>query len=306
MITRQLLLSLGFTLLATSLVSGEARCPGNVEPIRYHSLDHSQIDVPVAINGTGPYEFLVDTGSQITIIEPSLAAELQLKPQGDIYISAVGNHSKAGLVIPDLIEAGPFAVRKSLVVVESLAQIQARDSKIRGLLGGSFLGHFDVLIDYAHKLLCLDETTQMRQDVRGEHVAVIQQSDGQQNLPFPHRLLIPAHLAGGDSRDVLLMLDSESNVPMLYAGNLKTPAWLLRDHTRMGSVAGHGSQIALTVLPSEEVRIGSRVLHEVSFFVPASAESRMIVAGEDGLLPAALFKRVFISYSDRFVIFDPR
>jgi hypothetical protein len=306
MITRQLLLSLGLTLLTTSLVSGEARCPGNVETIQYHSLGHSQIEVSVAINGTGPYEFLVDTGSQITIIEPSLSAELQLKPQGHIYISAVGNHSKAELVIPDLIEAGPFAVRRPLVVVESLAQIQARDSKIRGLLGGSFLGHFDVLIDYAHKLLCLDETTQMRQDVRGEHVAVIQQSDGQQNLPFPHRLLIPAHLAGGDSRDVLLMLDSESNVPMLYAGNLKTPAWLLRDHTRMGSVAGNGSQIALTVLPSEEVRIGSRVLHEVSFLAPVSTERKVIGAGEDGLLPAALFKRVFISYSDYFVIFDPR
>jgi Aspartyl protease len=306
MITCRLLPSLGLTLLTTVAVSGEARCPSSVETIQYHSLSHSQIDVPVAINGTGPYEFLVDTGSQITIIEPSLAAELELKPQGDIHISAVGNHSKAELVIPDLIEAGPFAVRRPLVVVESLAQIQAHDSKIRGLLGGSFLRHFDVLIDYAHKLLCLDETMQMRQDVRGEHVAVIQQSDGQQNLPFPHRLLVPAHLAGGDTRDVLLMLDSQSNVPLLYEGNLNNPAWLLSENSRMGSVVGQGSQMALTVLPSEEVRIGSRVLHEVSFLAPASTEHKTIGAGEDGLLPAALFNRVFISYADHFVIFDPR
>ena len=64
----------------------------------------------------------------------------------------------------------------------------------------------------------------MRQNVQGEHVAVIQQSDGVQNLPFPHRLLIPVHIDGEDSRDVLLMLDSESNVPLLYTSNLKTPA----------------------------------------------------------------------------------
>jgi hypothetical protein len=63
-----------------------------------------------------------------------------------------------------------------VAVVESLAQIQALDPKIRGLLGGSFLGHFDVLIDNASKLLCLDETKQMRQDVQGQHVAVTQQS----------------------------------------------------------------------------------------------------------------------------------
>ena len=64
--------------------------------------------------------------------------------------------------------------------------------------------------------------------------------------------------------------------------------------------------MALTVLPSEEVRIGSRVLREVSFLAPAGTERTVIGAGEDGLLPTAIFKRVFISYSDHFVIFDPR
>ena len=127
-----------------------------------------------------------------------------------------------------------------------------------------------------------------------------------QNLPFPHRLLIPVHIDGEGSRDVLLMLDSESNAPLLYTGNLKTPIWLLRDRARTGNVAGSGSQMSLTVLPSEEVRIGSRVLREIAFLVPAGTGRRVIGAGEDGLLPTAIFKRVFISYSDHFVIFDPR
>jgi hypothetical protein len=35
--------------------------------------------VSATINRTGPYDFLVDTGTQITTIYPSLAAELQLK-----------------------------------------------------------------------------------------------------------------------------------------------------------------------------------------------------------------------------------
>lgn len=97
------------------------------------------------------------------------------------------------------------------------------------------------------------------------------------------------------------MLDSESNEPLLYTSNLKTPARLLRDHSLTGNVAGNGSQMALTVLPSEEVRIGSRVLHEVSFLVPGSTGRRVIGAGEEGLLPTVLFKRVFISYTDHFV-----
>jgi len=305
MTTHKLLLSIGLAFLTAPLTSGEGRCPGAVETIRYHSLKHSQIGVSVTIDGSGPYEFLVDTGSELTIIEPSLAAELQLKPQGEIEVSAAGSHSKAELVIPDLIESGPFAVRQPLVVVESLAQIQAFEPKVRGILGGSFLGQFDLLIDYAHKLFCLDEKKQMQHDLQGQHVPVIQQSDNIQDLPFPHHLLIPVRIAGEDSRDVLLILDSGANVPLLFAVNLNAPAWLLRDRSRMANVAGRGSQTSMMALPTKEVRIGSNVKREVSFLFPVSERS-VIGAGEDGLLPTALDKRVFISYADHFVIFDPR
>jgi hypothetical protein len=101
------------------------------------------------------------------------------------------------------------------------------------------------------------------------------------------------------------MLDSESNVPLLYTNNLKTPAWL-KDRIHMGSVAGHFPQVALTLLPSEKIRIGSRVVREVAFFAPANTERRVDGAGEDGLLPTALFKRVFISYAEHFVMLDPK
>ncbi len=61
--TRQQILSTSLLLISTSLF-GEAHCSANIVPVRYHSLDHAQIGVPVRINDSGPYEFLVDTGSQ--------------------------------------------------------------------------------------------------------------------------------------------------------------------------------------------------------------------------------------------------
>ena len=301
MITRQLLFAV-LALRAASLVSGEVRCPGNAETLRYHSLDGSQIAVSVTINNRGPYEFLVDTGMQVTMIEPSLAEELGLKPAGDADVSAVGNHSKAELVIPDLIEVGPFAVRRPTVVVESLAKIQTLHPKIRGLLGGSFLWHFDLLIDYSHKLLCFDESGEMRQNLRGEHITVVQQADRPLNSQLPHRLLVSVQIAGEGLK--VMSLDSGSAVPFLYASDVKTPAWLQK--TRASSVAGDQSQMALAVLPKEDVRIGSRWLSQVSFLAPAGNESKINGSGEDGLLPTSLFKRVFVSYAEHFVIFDPR
>jgi predicted aspartyl protease len=41
-----------------------------------------QIVLAVSINRSGPYDFLLDTGTQITMIDPSLADELQLDTQG--------------------------------------------------------------------------------------------------------------------------------------------------------------------------------------------------------------------------------
>ena len=301
MITRQLLF-VAFALRAASVVSGEVRCPVNAETLRYHSLDGSQIAIPVTINNSGPYEFLVDTGLQVTIVEPSLAEELGLKRAGNADVSAVGNHSKAEFATPDLIEVGPLAVRRPTVVVESLAKIQALHPKIRGLLGGNFLWHFDLLIDYAHKLLCFDESGEMRQNLRGEHITVVQQADRPLNSQLPHRLLVPVQIAGEELK--VMSLDSGSAVPFLYANDLKTPAWLQK--TRAGSVAGDKSQMSLAALPSEEVRIGTRVLPQVTFLVPAGNASKINGSGEDGLLPTSLFKRVFVSYAEHFVIFDPR
>jgi len=236
----------------------------------------------VAINGLGPYEFLVDTGSEVTVIEPSLAAELELKRDGDVDVSAVGNHSKAEFARLDLIEVGPIAVRHPLVVVAPLLQIhQALDRKIRGLLGGSFLGHFDLLIDYAHKVVCFDETTLMLHDVHGQDVPLVETSDSRNELPFAHSPVILAHIGGEDSRDVLLILDSASSSPLLYAAHVETPAWLLRNHAQWGSIVGRGPQPMFAMLPSRGLRIGSRVLPDVAFVFPLSTGSSAITTGDE-------------------------
>src|SRR3974377_942941 len=125
MTIRQLIFSSLLSLLTPAVVLAEAQCPGNVTPVRYQSLERSQIAIFVKVNGSGPYEFMVDTGAQITIMEPSLAAELKLQPAGSIGVVAVANYAHAELVAPEVIEAGPYAVHQPLVAVQGLAQIQA-------------------------------------------------------------------------------------------------------------------------------------------------------------------------------------
>jgi len=72
------------TLAATTLpvLQAKPHCPGNVASLRLRFVQRSQIIAPVTINHTGPYDLPVDTGTQITMIDPSLAAELHLKESG--------------------------------------------------------------------------------------------------------------------------------------------------------------------------------------------------------------------------------
>ena len=118
----------------------------------------------------GPFDFMVDTGSQVTVVDPSLAQELGLKAQGTVGLITVASYMHASLTVPDTLEADSHVVEKPPVVVQDLGPIQAADPRIRGVLGENFLAHFDLLIDYAYKLLCLDETSAMRESVRGERI----------------------------------------------------------------------------------------------------------------------------------------
>jgi Aspartyl protease len=308
MSTLQLLVLLGSVAsLTTSAVLGESRCPGNVETIRYHSLGRSKIAIPVSINDSGPYEFIVDTGSQLTIIDPELASALQLQPQASIHMTVVSSMTpaQAQLVIPETVEAASHSVPKPLLAVSRLDQLQAADAKVRGILGENFLARFDLLIDYGHSILCLDEGAQLRQSLQGEHIPLEEQKDRQTDLPFTQPYLISAHLVGMGRRHNLLLLDSGAEVPIIYHDYGDSPSWIPGNGT-VQVHSGWGLEWFKFLAPPEDVKIGNTWLRQVVFLMPAGIKRTLVRPRQDGLLPTAVFQRVFLSYSGHFAIFDPK
>src|SRR4051794_24237672 len=162
------------TLAATALpvLHAEPHCPGNVDSLRFRLVRRSQIIAPVMVNHTGPYDFLVDTGAQLTTVDPALAAELHLTMEGTVGVVGVGFHTHSSFAHLEILEAGSHATANPMVVVQDLGFLQVADPRIRGILGGNFLQHLDVLIDYADGMLCLDDTKAMRPEVKGKHIAL--------------------------------------------------------------------------------------------------------------------------------------
>ena len=97
-----------FVLAATIVPALPAKphCPGNVASVPLRLVNRYQMIVEVSVNHSGPYNFLLDTGTQMTMVDPSLAAELHLNTQGSAGVAGVGFHASAPFAQLDLLEVG--------------------------------------------------------------------------------------------------------------------------------------------------------------------------------------------------------
>lgn len=249
---------------------------------------------------------MVDTGSQVTVIDPSLASELNLKSQGRVGLVSVASYAQASVTVLDTLETGSHVLEKTPAVVQDLGQIRAADPRIRGVLGESFLAHFDLLIDYAHRLLCLDDSGGMRDSVQGEHIQLVPPQHPEDELPFMERLVISVRLSGTGTRPILLQVDSGSDGPILYPGSKAPEVQILVHAAALQGGNATGAQRAFAVVPQQNMQIGNRVLSRISFVTPVIVGKNLPRQREDGLLPSVLFQRVFISAHDHYVIFDPK
>ncbi len=289
--------------LSLPAAKGEAHCPGNVISLTLRLVQSSLIVVPVEINHSGPYDFVVDTGAQVTTVEPTLAAELSLKVQGTTGVGGVATYARTAFAYLDALEAGRHSVPNAIAVIQELTQLKGADSRIRGILGANFLEHFDLLIDNGRHLLCLDESGALASRIKGEHTPLAEPRGSVQDLPFTRPLIVAARLSAGAATPVLLRLDSGSNSPLLY-----TDHTLLRieskGHSSILQRLAYGVKQSFAVLPPQDVQIGTHAVGQVSFVMPMNSIGASLTPREDGLLPAMAFRRVFISCSRGYVVLE--
>ncbi len=284
-------------------LAAETRCPGNVASVPFHFADRYRIVVALSINHTGPYDFLLDSGSQITMIDPALAAALHLDTQGAAVVAGVGPGRSASYAQLDLVEAGSHAVANQKVLVYNLENLHSADPHLRGILGEDFLEQFDLLIDNAHRLLCLDNSPAMRAEVKGPHIPLVATGEADEAGAMTGLLLITVRLSGG-LRPVRLLLDSGVNEPILFNAS----EYMLLRPTHEAPVVGSGvdgTQPILSAVPPQIVKIGSLELSGVSFFSTTTGKNSF-AKGFDGVLSTGLFRRVFIDHADRFAVLEPR
>ena len=304
--TMRWLASASLAVVVFPALCAEPHCPGNAASIRPRFTGRSLIAVPVMLDNTGPYDFVVDTGAQITTIDPQLAAELHPKPLGATHVTGVGTYSRAAYAQLASLQAGTYSVKDPLVLVQELSQVQQTDPRIRGILGENFLEHFDLLIDYEHRIICLDETKQLQGAVKGERIALTPPRNAEGYNAFMLPMVLAIRVSGIENRPLLLELDSGIDVPLLFECGKDVPRVKTFGGNQGRRQADEVAQ-AFAVLMPQDMRVGGHFFRQVSFVTPVATGKEIPVKPDvDGVLPTALFRTAFISYADRFAVLEPR
>jgi hypothetical protein len=256
--------------------------------------------VAVSINHGGPYNFLLDTGTQMTMLHPSLVSSLRLSSGGKAEVASVGASGSASFAQVALIEAGSQSTANQKVLVYDLTNLPATGLNIQGVLGEDFLEQFDVLIDNAHGVLRLDEPGTMQPPAKGQRVPLL--DPGENGAQLADSLIISARLTDG-TRPVRLKLDSGADTPFLYRSADYMALGLFHGAALRGG-GPNGEQRTFTALPAQDVKIGTLGISKVTFITLPGAQKDTHTSNYDGLLPVGLFKRVFISHADHFAVLE--
>ena len=107
--------------------------------------------VAVKLNGAGPYDFMVDTGATVTVLDAALFQELGLRAEGASHVASSAGATDQILFVVQEITLDSLTARNITVVSMKSPMTGIGYYGVRGILGENFLRHFDILLDNQHR-----------------------------------------------------------------------------------------------------------------------------------------------------------
>lgn len=259
---------------------------GDVEP-------DLRMTIPVRIGGNGPYDFVVDTGSQRSIVATSVAARLALPPSRQLRIMDLG-----GLETLETVQAAEIGIGSRSYRDLILPVVPDRHLGADGVIGTDNLHRQRIVFDFARNRMAVGDAGQVGGDSGYEIVVSARSKSGQ--------LIITDATVDGIRISVLIDTGASSSI-----GNRALQRALSRGKPleQVVLVSVTGNEIPADIGMPRQLII-DRIA--ISGLVVAYADSPVFPAlGLDkrpalmlGMRELRMFRRVAIDFGSRKVMFD--
>lgn len=256
-----------------------------------------RMTVNVSVGGQGPYRFLVDTGSERTIISRQLARRLQLESgKNTVLHSVIGINDVRTVNIPNL------QVSNKTLSVTNAPALEAANIGADGMLGIDSLRSQKVMFDFKAGTMAITPAKRSAEPFDKDTI-VVRAKARKGRLIFTH-----AHV---DGQEVTVIIDTGSQVSIgnlaLERAMVKRRIWMAPEPLTIQSVTGETMVANVTVL--KELQLGSGVgLHKLPVaFADAHIFRKLDLEQKPALLlgmnAMRAFDRISIDFASKKVRF---
>jgi predicted aspartyl protease len=261
--------------------------------INFRLVRDTFVVVSLNANGQGPFEFLLDTGTNTTILDPALASRLGLASQGQVELGTLNGSEMVPRSSLNTLSAGLACVPDVEVLIQDLGELKRLDSQIAGIIGQNFLSHFNFLLDYRKRTLRVEVGNEIRAGIEGKEVTV-DASEG--------KMIVASEAQGFGHAKLKLLLDSgASSILLIHRATAALTLPMQANWQESTSVGRSGVQVSQI----RSLTVGSQVFRDVTVAIPAASavDAERI---EDGVMPIAMFQSLYVNNHENFVVFNPK
>lgn len=264
------------------------------EVLQLQDERYQRMTVPVMINGQGPYNFMVDTGAQASVLSHALADQLQLANRSTATLVGMASQRQVETALIGELSFGSGSFRDGTAALVDGSNIGGAD----GILGLDSLQERRILLDFENKVMEVAHPDERARNRGFDIVVRARQIHGQ--------LIIARAVIDGVRTAVIVDTGAQGSIGnsalLRRLRNARSQA-----DTEMTDINGVQATGVVRIARSLEMDRAS-----ISNFAVTFADSPTFAAmGLDdepamilGMSELRLFRRVAIDFASRRVLFD--
>lgn len=253
---------------------------------------HSRLTLPVMVEGSGPYAFMIDTGSQATAVTHEIRAAARLAPAGRAILVGMASRREVELASVRRIDFGTNSFTDFIAPVLAREHVGAD-----GIIGLDALQDFRVLIDFRRQTIALEDAS--LKEKRGGYDIVVR---ARQRLG---QLLITDAIVEGVRATVIIDTGAQAsmgNIALRDRIRTKRAQEVVTTDVNGVEMIGQLSFVRSLAIEGLQLTNVPLTFADTPAFAALGLADRPVLS--IGMQHLALFDRVAIDFSRKRILFD--